>query len=309
MGYHCSVCNKNFNNINGLSKHLILSHEIKLLDYYVKYNNFEIPKCPYCDNNTKQRTGLNFNKTCGNKKCIKIDHSNRKLSHKTKLKISKSLKTSHKNGNHPGWSFINSDVNRRSYPEKYFVNILKKYNLYSKYTIQEKLSFGKYFLDFAFLDIKTDVEIDGQQHFNTKNAIDHDIKRDGFLLKNNWKVYRISWMELKNNPKLVIEKFLNWLETNERLYHKYDINEVLKSIKKEPNIYGTSNEYHNHIKNELILKNKPKVELILNSNIDFLKYGWVKDVSELANIKYQKVNKWMKLYMIDFYETKCFKRN
>ena len=49
-----------------------------------------------------------------------------------------------------------------------------------------------YFLDFAFIDIKTDVEIDGQQHFRTKKCINHDIERDNFLLNNNWKVYRIT---------------------------------------------------------------------------------------------------------------------
>jgi very-short-patch-repair endonuclease len=308
MEYICKICNNEFNNVNGLSKHVSMLHKIKLLDYYIKYEDFEIPKCPYCGKNCKIRGCLIFCKTCGDKECISKSYKNRTVSDKTKLKISKSMKISHKNGNHIGWSFINSDINRRSYPEKYFVSILKDNQLYSKYTIKEKLPFGKYFLDFAFIDIKTDVEIDGQQHFRTKKCRNHDIERDNFLLDNDWKVYRIAWIELKNNPNLIIQNFLSWLKENIELYHKYDVNEVLKLIKKHNPVYGNRNDYHKAKRNNSIIKNKPKVDLILNSGIDFSKFGWVRKVSELLNINHGKVNKWMKLYMPEFYKTKCFVR-
>jgi Zn finger protein HypA/HybF involved in hydrogenase expression len=49
-------------------------------------------------------------------------------------------------------------------------------------------------------------------------------------------------------------------------------------------------------------KNKKLIDLILTSNIDFTKLGWVKEVSKLTGIKHQKVNYWMKTNMPIFYK-------
>ena len=309
MNCKCKICSSEFNNMNGLSKHLSMLHKITLLDYYVKYENFKIPTCPYCSNNRKQIRGLVFYETCTDNNCVTKKIKSRKTSDNTKSKISIALKLSHKNGNHKGWSFINNDVNRRSYPEKFFINLLNNNELYSKYTIKEKMPFSKYALDFAFLEIKTDVEIDGKQHFATKKAIIHDIERDNYLLNNGWNVYRISWVELKNNPQLIIENFLNWLNENDNHYHKYNVEEISKILNKYNPVYGSIDDYYKARKNKLTIKNNPKIELLLNSKIDFSKFGWVKKASELLNIHHGKVNKWMKLYMSDFYKTKCFIRN
>lgn len=71
------------------------------------------------------------------------------------------------------------------------------------------MSFGKYFLDFAFLELKLDVEIDGQQHNRTIEAIEHDKIRDEFLKQNGWIVFRIEWMKMKQD----ITKFLEFINT------------------------------------------------------------------------------------------------
>ena len=64
------------------------------------------------------------------------------------------MKKLHSEGKLSGW-VINKDLH------KYFIKLMQMNNLFSKFTIKEKLSFGKYFLDFAFIEIKADVEIDG----------------------------------------------------------------------------------------------------------------------------------------------------
>ena len=51
------------------------------------------------------------------------------------------------------------------------------------------------------------------------------------------------------------------------------------------------------------------IEQILKSNIDFSKLGWVEKVSKILNIAPQKVTKWMKRNMNQFYNESCFKRN
>jgi hypothetical protein len=84
------------------------------------------------------------------------------VSQKTRDKISEGLKKAHREGRHPGWKHINENSNI-SYPERFLKKLMN--NLYQNHLILEHFSFGKYFLDFAFIDIKLDLELDGQQHF------------------------------------------------------------------------------------------------------------------------------------------------
>lgn len=305
----CKICNKEMKSLLGLSLHLTNKHKYNggLVKYYVNYENFKIPKCHYCDDDAKIEKGINFRKTCCRKECLKKDSHDRKIDDSTKKKISESMINVHEKGDHPGWSFINKDVNKRSYPEKWFVkNVLEKYDLYSKYTIKEKMPFHKYFLDFAVLDMKIDIEIDGQQHFRTSEAIEHDKKRDDYMVENGWRVYRLAWIEIVKDSKIV-EKLIKWLNCNEN-YRKYDVEELLTDLNKNKLVYGSREKYSEAMR----LKTKDKyeffVEFIENSNIDFSKFGWVKKVSDNTGIKNQKINKWMKRFLPDFYEEKCFKK-
>ncbi|MDO8641368.1 MAG: HNH endonuclease signature motif containing protein [Nitrosarchaeum sp.] len=52
-----------------------------------------------------------------------------------------------------------------------------------------------------------------------------------------------------------------------------------------------------------------KIEEISKSNIEFAKYGWVGRVALILSIKPQKVNRWMRKYMYEFYDKYCFKRS
>lgn len=67
----CNIC-KMFqtSTLTGLSTHLRYKHEIKLIDYEIKYNDLKIKKCK-CGNPLKYRSGKVFGKTCGDKNCKK----------------------------------------------------------------------------------------------------------------------------------------------------------------------------------------------------------------------------------------------
>jgi len=304
----CKICGTQILNNQKMSRHLV-KHKTSILDYYVKYENFKIPKCSYCENEAKYNKGIIFRKTCCSADCLSKDRAgeHRKHNDLTKLKLSNTQKKLVIEGKHNGWS-INKDINRRSYPEKWFIkNVLEKHNLYNKYTIKEKLPFHKYFLDFAIIDLKIDIEIDGQQHFRNTKTIEYDRERDEFLLNHDWNVYRIAWLELKNNPNDLINNFLEWINEN-HTFRKYDINEVMNLLNPRCLIYGSRKKYFENVIEKSYEKYKPIMEIIKNSNIDFSKYGWVKEVSSLTEIREQKVGKWMKRYLKDFYEEKCFKR-
>lgn len=145
-----------------------------------------------------------------------------------KNKISETMKRLHKEGKHPGWSFINADSNRRSYPEKFFFKVLQNNNILDQYTIKEKLSVGKYFLDFALIEKKLDIEIDGKQHYLTEEAIQHDKIRDQYLNDNGWVVYRIAWSSMSKKPKKEIKEFLNFLNSNNIQNRTYTVEDLQK---------------------------------------------------------------------------------
>lgn len=54
-------------------------------------------------------------------------------------------------------------------------------------------------------------------------------------------------------------------------------------------------------------KIQQRIEIVKTCNIDFSKFGWVKQLAKLFKISPQKVNNWMKRYMPQFYK-KCFKK-
>lgn len=136
------------------------------------------------------------------------EKSNYKMSDETKQKISKKLSKAHSEGRHPGWSHINLDKSRRSYPEKIIYNL--KNNDFFQLLMEEKYPFGKYFLDFAFINKKIDLEIDGEQHYK-EEAIIYDNIRNQYLNDNGWIVYRISWYDLRNNRESELNKLKKFL--------------------------------------------------------------------------------------------------
>jgi very-short-patch-repair endonuclease len=231
--------------------------------------------------------------------------SDNKLSKEHRDNISKALKKAHESGKHPGWSHVNSSRNYMSRPEKTFEKMLKEYGISDKYNIKYGLPVSKYFLDFALLEYKIDIEIDGVQHIRNKNNIEHDKIRDTFLLKEGWKVYRISAKELLN--KNVINDLTKFIE-NTSNYRSYDPIEILKQYRGPKYKYGSRSEYSKAIKEKNNEKVKPIIQELLNSNIVFEKYGWVGEASKIIGITSQKVKKWMERYMPDFYKDRCYKR-
>jgi very-short-patch-repair endonuclease len=97
-----------------------------------------------------------------------------------------------------------------SYPEKIFKEKLEKLGLYKKYLIIRERSVFPYFIDFAFENEKVAVEIDGSQHLLEEKRISDD-KRDKYLKKNGWKVYRVSASQMLNNRDFVINDIIRFV--------------------------------------------------------------------------------------------------
>jgi very-short-patch-repair endonuclease len=130
------------------------------------------------------------------------------LSDKTKQKISESRKKYLKE--HPDQvPYLLNHSKNESFPEKYFESILTKTKLkYERY-----LQISIYELDFAFIDKKINLEIDGEQHYTDLKIIESNKNRNSFLENNGWKTIRIRWSDYqKLNRIQKEEKILELIE-------------------------------------------------------------------------------------------------
>lgn len=208
------------------------------------------------------------------------------------------MKKAHAEGRHPGWAHINLDLNRLSYPEKFVLKVLQENKIKEKYTIIQHHPVGKYFLDFAIMELKLDIEVDGEQHFRTQSAINHDKIRDDFLRLNDWTIYRISWGNMVNNSIKEIKELIEFINVYEKGLDRYYEWVLKEKIIAEPK--GVKTKRNND------LKWKPFIQKVIQSNIDFSKRGWIRQMSIILKIKPQKVNGWMKRNLPGYLE-KCYK--
>lgn len=95
----------------------------------------------------------------------------------------------------------------RSYAEEYWKTILDSNDL----IYEEQHRIGTYQLDFAFLDKKIDLEIDGDQHHLDPRIVKSDIRRNEYLKQLDWTVIRIKWSDYQKltNKKEFVDNILS----------------------------------------------------------------------------------------------------
>lgn len=73
--------------------------------------------------------------------------------------------------------------------------------------------------------------------------------------------------------------------------------------------YGSRKDYNKARVKQNLSNNKDKIDLILNSDINFSKLGWATKVAHLIKIKHsQAASRWVQRNMPEFYKEKCYKR-
>ena len=99
-------------------------------------------------------------------------------------------------------------LTHRSYPEELLDKKLRENNI-TNFIPQYRIK--RYSLDFAWDDIKLDVEVDGKFHF-TENGIAHDKKRDLYTKTLGWTVMRFEVAYLLKNVKQIVEIIKNKIQ-------------------------------------------------------------------------------------------------
>jgi very-short-patch-repair endonuclease len=122
-----------------------------------------------------------------------------------------------------------------SYPERYFLRFLRGF------IFQYKVPGTLYEIDFANQERKIAIEIDGDQHYDDKKMVDHDLKRDKILKDLGWETIRIRWSQFrsldKEQRKKVIDKIMAFTIDPEKdivffYNHRKETEEEEKRIKK-----------------------------------------------------------------------------
>lgn len=80
-----------------------------------------------------------------------------------------------------------------SYPERYWEKLLTKYGV----SFHKQFQIHTYQLDFALIDKKIDIEVDGEQHYLDERIVKSDKRRNEFLKKHDWTILRIRWAEYR----------------------------------------------------------------------------------------------------------------
>lgn len=113
----------------------------------------------------------------------------------------------YKTGTFKGWQ----SRNITSYPEQFWMNVLKNNNI----SFEREKHVGKYFLDFVISinDKLIDLEIDGKQH-KYQDRLESDCIRDKFLKSEGYIIYRIDWNEINSDrgKKLIKDKINEFID-------------------------------------------------------------------------------------------------
>ena len=283
----CKICGKEVKDIKALSAHLNY-HNIKLINYMVKYEKFKIPKCIICKKEAKYYAGLKFRKTCGSSICRnEIRH---RCKHSDATKKLQSKRRFEYMRNNPDYHVLRKTI-EPSWPEKIFIKGLKDYGFYNKFSIEREKCFHPYFADFAFLNVKVVVEVDGEQHLKLYRK-QKDKEKDKLITSKGWRVFRVTAKQVKNNIKLVLDDLLVFIGNN---YEKAYTSKIVTE-KEKKDIKLKKKRLLNNINREIQEIKRRHNFLIEYNNIN-KSHGWVMELGRKLNVSHTQIRRYIKKYI------------
>lgn len=118
---------------------------------------------------------------------------------------------------------------QNSYIEQIFNQFIEEQNLKNIYKIETEYPFHRFFIDFAFINEKVAIELDGRQHIYDKNH-QIDLKKDEALLNEGWRILRLTSYEILNHFDETANKIYNFLNSD-KLFESWYPNKESNNIK------------------------------------------------------------------------------
>lgn len=268
--------------------HDYVVNELSLKEIKTKYN---IRSNSYAQKILKpvMRTISESNKIAHRKKPESFKHSE-----ETKQKIRENrLKYMKEHPEETAWR----KRNLPSYPEQCFIKFLNEKGYDKKFLIEREKSVFPYYIDFAFVDIKLAVEIDGSQHFLDEERKRRDSHKNEILQNNGWKVLRISENLVKTDWG-ELEKKLNEIIISDTLtYTKVGIFKAPKTktlVERDAEGYSEK-ERERAFKQRKVINRPPKEQLLIE-----IKETSFVDVGKKYGVTDNTIRKWCKNYKIPY---------
>jgi very-short-patch-repair endonuclease len=212
-------------------------------------------------------------------------------SDETKQKIrEKRIKFMKENPEQTAWRTKNL-----SYPEKLFLEKVYDLCLDKKYSIVREYSVFPFFIDFAFVNEKVAVEIDGSQHLLPERK-ERDDKKDELLKKDGWFILRVSENEVKTNINSVFNTIISIINDRPKIQSmKLGVVKFPKKrqMKERESCGLTKGEIERSIKQRRVTR-PPYQELI-----NLIKTNGYSKTGKMFGVSDNSIRKWIKSYEKD----------
>lgn len=284
MSLICEKCSLSFKNERALRSHDWRKHTEQGINH--KTDNNLRGKEPWNKGKTKEtdssvlKASLTYKERVT--KGLIQTWKGRNHSEETKQKISKNCDRTPRNGSGIG--------KRGSYKGNWYHSTWEL--AWAIYNIDNGITFERNFKSFDY-----EFEDKNRKYYPDFIKDEKYIEIKGFLRKND-----LSKFEAVGD-KLIVLKWEDIKKCFDHCVEKYDV-----SYSTIHHLYDNSRDKTEEFLNKREQKINSIKKEILNSGIDFSKFGWVLKVSKIINVKSQKVNNWMKKNMFEFYRDKCFKK-
>lgn len=197
----------------------------------------------------------------------------------------------------------------QSYPEQMFEKFLTERGYADKFLIQREYSFFPYFIDFAFVDLKIAIEIDGSQHLLPERK-ERDEKKDLLLQENGWRVIRIAESVVKTDWDAIQQVLNEYISLDTTLTY------TQVGILKRPKSYSKSN--YVKVKRDEFGRSEKMIESAIRQRrverpdkdtlIKELTESSFLGVGQKYGVSDNAVRKWCKIYGISRYAKDYQKR-
>lgn len=274
MKWKCEYCDCIFENRKLYYEHKSEIHKIKK-GQNPRYNLY----CRFCNLNLfTTRSAMTLHEKCCIKNPNRIEYKVHPVSEETKMKISKSMKKAAKEGRNKGWTTTKCGQQQKSYPEIFFTKVIE--NNFEDKKYEYNLPFYTWKLDFAWPHKKLCIEIDGSQHERLIEQKESDLRKDAKLKEEGWSVLRIKWIDMYHMPHDYINQAKEFID-----------NGVIVSCTPYINPCKIKKKNENIISEETWINRK---EIILNSGVDFSKYGWKSEIKRKTSLTRRQIDNTIK---------------
>lgn len=199
---------------------------------------------------------------------------------------------------------------KRSYAEEWVLKII--HNEVKDQDFIEEYHLNRWFMDFAWPKKQIYIEIDGDQH-NWEDRKKNDEEKDTFYKSIGWKVLRLPWRYCYHNTQEAIKNIIDFVDNAKII----NINWVDPKIKKEKEKLEKKQEYTEQHRIDITGRVNPSMlsfeewkkrkEIILNSNVDMMKYGWVSKMEKATGFSKRIIENTL-LKFPETFEGKYFRR-